>query len=447
MATEIVEHYLSDFTDQISSDRTGFPEWVEGIRRRAIGRFVEVGFPSSRDEKWRFTNFSRIAEKHFVVSNGHDSRSSPVSAEDAMVGWRSPTKIVFVDGRYSPDLSSLRGLPQCAVAGNLAAMIGDDSTNLENHLARIADSSDNPFTALNTAFFSEGALLSVPDGVKVNGPIQFLYLTSSETNDAVNHPRNVVVLGEGAEATVVESYIGLGSGCSWTNAVTEIYAGDAAHIRVHRVQLEGKNAFHTATTQCSQGRDSSFFYTTVEFGGSLSRHDINFQLNGTGAFCSLHGLSHLRDTQHADNQTTVEHAQPHCTSVEHFNGIYDDSSHGVFTGRVLVRPGAQKTDAIQSSRNLLLTDTARADTQPQLEIFADDVKCTHGATVGPIDDEALFYLRSKGLTADEARTMLTYGFAVEIIDTVGIAGLREHLDSVLTSRLEKETRDARGEKC
>lgn len=447
MATEIVEHYLSDFTDLISSDTTSLPDWLEEVRKRAIDRFVEVGFPSSHDEKWRFTNFARISEKHFATNNGHGSRSSPVTAEDSLVGWRSPAQIVFIDGRYSPDLSSLQGLPEGAVAGNLAATIGDDATCLENNLARIADSSDSPFTALNTAFISEGALLFVPDGVRVDGPIQFLYLTSGTTDDALVHPRNVVVLGEGAEATVVERYVGLGNGNTWTNAVTEINAGNEAHIRVHRVQLEGMNTYHTATTQCSQGRDSSFTYSTVEFGGALSRHDINIQLNGTGAFCSLHGLSHLRGTQHADNHTTVEHAQPHCRSVEKFNGIYDDNSHGVFTGRVLVRPDAQQTDAIQSSRNLLLTDTARADTQPQLEIFADDVKCTHGATVGPIDDEALFYLRSKGLTADEARTMLTYGFAVEIIDTIGIAGLREQLETVLTSRLEKETRDVQGERC
>jgi len=222
--------------------------------------------------------------------------------------------------------------------------------------------------------------------------------------------------------------------------------GDSANLKIHRVQLESKSTFHTATTQCHQGRDSNFAFSTVEFGGSLSRHDISFQLNGAGASCSLHGLSHLRERQHADNHTTIEHAKPHCTSIENFTGIFDDSSHGVFTGRVLVQPDAQKTDAIQSSRNLLLTDKARADTQPQLEIFADDVKCTHGATVGPIDEEALFYLRSKGLSADEARTMLTYGFAVEIIDNIEITGLRDRLDVLLRSRLQGDGRDTREEK-
>jgi Fe-S cluster assembly protein SufD len=298
---------------------------------------------------------------------------------------------------------------------------------------------------LNTAFFSEGGVLLVPDGVSVEKPMQFLYLTSDGKTDAVSHPRNLVIVGENAEATIVESYVGLGSGFTWTNSVTEIVLGNSARLKAHRVQQERADSFHTATTQSRQGRDSSLTFSTVDFGSSLSRHDINFQLNGTGASCSLHGLSHLKNRQHADNHTTIEHATPHCISVEHFNGIFDDNSHGVFTGRVLVKPDAQQTDAVQSSRSLLLSDTARADTQPQLEIFADDVKCTHGATVGSIDDEAIFYLRSKGISAGEARTLLTYGFAAEVIESIEVAGLRNHLEAVLRSRLGSEERNTRGD--
>jgi Fe-S cluster assembly protein SufD len=450
MATEksgqcaAVEHYLSDFTALAENDSSGSPEWLGEIRRIAIDRFAEVGFPSSRDEKWRFTNFSRLVEKTFAVGNGQARQASPMTLEEDPLGWWSAIRVVFVDGEFSPELSSLAGLPGGAFVGNVAAAMSSEPAFLERNIARIADSSDNPFTALNTAFFSEGGVLYVPDGVSVAEPIQFLYLARNVSGETVIHPRNVVVVGESAEATIVESYSGLGDECSWTNPVTEVVLGDDAHLTAHRIQLESKNTLHTATTQCRQGRDSSFTFSTVEFGGSLSRHDINVQLNGTGASCALHGLSHLRDTQHVDNQTTIDHVRPHCSSVENFNGIFDEGSHGVFTGRVQVRPGAQQTDARQASRSLLLTDTARADAQPQLEIFADDVKCTHGATVGPIDEEALFYLRSKGLTMEDARTMLTYGFAVEIIDTIAVAGLREQLHALLGVRLQGEPRDTPG---
>ena len=446
MASEIVEHYLSDFAELSANGSSALPNWLVEIRKNAADRFAEVGFPSSRDEKWRFTNFSPIVDKAFAANKGPESCSSSPKLLDEELGWSSDVRVVFVNGEFSPDLSQLGTLPHGAIVGNLASVLHDNPPVLENHLARTADSSDSPFTALNTAFLAEGGVLYLPDGICVEEPIQFLYLTNDDQRDTVSHPRNLVVLGEGAEATVVESYVGLGNTRLWTNPVTEIVLGDSANLKTHRVQLESKSTFHTATTQCHQGRDSNFAFSTVEFGGSLSRHDISFQLNGAGASCSLHGLSHLRERQHADNHTTIEHAKPHCTSIENFTGIFDDSSHGVFTGRVLVQPDAQKTDAIQSSRNLLLTDKARADTQPQLEIYADDVKCTHGATVGPIDEEALFYLRSKGLSAEEARTMLTYGFAVEIIDTIEIMGLRDRLDVLLRSRLQGDGRDTREEK-
>ncbi len=446
MAKEIVRRYLSDYAALSESGGSVFSTSLGEVRKRSIDRFAEVGFPSSRDEKWRFTNFSRLTEKHFAVKNGVGDQQSEAALDDSPIGWLSPNRVVFVDGKFSPKVSAVAGLPNTTLVGNLSTTANNDPTILEQGIAQIADSFDSPFTALNTAFFSEGGTLLVPDGVCIEEPIQFLFLTTSHSTDRVTHPRNMVIVGEGAEATVVETYLGLGDGSSWTNPVTEIVLGDAADLKLHRVQLDGKKSFHTATTQCRQGRDSNLTFSTVVFGGSLSRHDINFKLDGIGASCSLHGISYLRDRQHSDNQTTIEHAKPHCTSVEKFNGIYDDSSRGVFTGRVLVKPYAQQTDAIQSSRNLLLTETARADTQPQLEIFADDVKCTHGATVGPIDDEALFYLRSKGLTSDDARAMLTYGFAVEIIDMIGIKELREYLDAILRSRLDREGRDTRGEK-
>jgi Fe-S cluster assembly protein SufD len=444
MATETVEHYVSRFAEVAAANSASSPQWLNNIRKNAIDQFAAMGFPSGRDEKWRFTNFSSLARKKFAVPNGQGASVSTSLDEAPGVGWWSDTRIVFVDGKLSIGLSSLGELPDGVYAGNVFNALSDNATKLEQSLATIADVADNPFAALNAAFFTDGGVLIIPEGVRVESPIQFLYLASDDMHHSVSSLRSVFMIGENAEVTIVESFLGLGSGCSWTNAVTEMIVADGANLKAHRFQQESPNAFHTATTQCRQGRDSNLTFSTVDFGSSLSRHDICFQLNGTGASCSLRGLSHLRDKQHADNQTTIEHVTPNCSSVEQFTGIFDDSSHGVFTGRVLVRPDAQQTDAMQSSRNLLLSDNARADTQPQLEIFADDVKCTHGSTVGPIDDDALFYLRSKGLSAEEARTMLTYGFAIEIIDTIGISGLREFLADLLKSRLRSQSRDPQG---
>jgi len=281
----------------------------------------------------------------------------------------------------------------------------------------------------------------VPDGVAVEEPIQLLHLTTEENAEVVTHARNLIILGDGAEATVVESYFGLGEADYWTNAATEINLGRGALLDSCRIQLEGSKAYHTAATRTRQGRDSRLCFTGVELGSLLSRHDIQAGLEGVGAECALYGLSHLQDRQHADQHTTIDHAKPHCSSRESFNGVFDGRSHGVFTGRILVRPGAQQTDAMQASRNLLLSKTAQVDTQPQLEIFADDVKCTHGATVGPIDDEAMFYVQSKGLTPDEARALLTYGFGKEILKSITVDSLRERMDVLFRSRLERAWRN------
>jgi len=264
--------------------------------------------------------------------------------------------------------------------------------------------------------------------------VHFLFLSTPTGNGAahVAHPRNLYVAEAGAQASVVESYAATSSAAEyWTNAVTEIVVGENATLDTYRVQRESQDAFHTASTHSVQGRSSRFSLITFSFGGALSRHDIHAVLDGEGADATLDGLSMLRGRQHTDYHTTLEHAQPNCTSWEYFNGVFDDRSRGVFTGRIIVRPGAQKTDSKQTNNNLLLSDHARADSQPQLEIYADDVKCTHGATLGPIDDEHLFYLQSRGLSVDEARAMLTYGFGSEILNAVKADDVRSALDRIV----------------
>jgi Fe-S cluster assembly protein SufD len=273
-------------------------------------------------------------------------------------------------------------------------------------------------------------------------PVQLLFVAVPGREPVVSHPRALVVLGAGARVALVETYATLGEGVSWTNAVTEIVAGDGARADCYRVQREGSQAFHVATTHSVQGRDSTVTHHPVVLGGALTRHDLVTVLDGSGAYATLNGLYILEGSQHCDHHTTIDHAQPHCESHEYFNGVLDGSSHGVFNGRIIVRPGAQRTDSKQTNNNLVLSREARADSQPQLEIYADDVKCTHGATLGPIDQRALFYLKSRGLSDAEARGLLTYGFGAEILDRMEIPPLRVQLDRLVRLRLLGKARRA-----
>jgi Fe-S cluster assembly protein SufD len=277
----------------------------------------------------------------------------------------------------------------------------------------------------------------VPRNVTVDRPVQLVFVSLPETGPSVAHVRNLVVVEEGAQLSLIEQYTGLDGSPAWTNVVTEMVIGDNAVMDAYRIQREPERAFHTATTRSVQGRSSVLTSTAFVFGAALSRHDINATLDGEGAECTLNGLSVLRGEQHADHHTTLEHAQPHCPSWELFNGIFDGRARGVFTGRIIVRPGAQRTDSKQTNNNLLLSEEARADSQPQLEIYADDVKCTHGATLGPIDPRMMFYLQSRGLPAAAARNLLTYGFGAEILNSVSLEELRAQLDALLRRRLDE----------
>ena len=397
----MTEHFVGQYRAFASNGAAGAPEWLRSLRERAITRFVEVGFPSTRLEQWRFTNVQSIAETPFTLRAAR---------------WDA--------GR----------VPLGAVVTTLGEAIQRWPDLVRAHLARYAPVEANPFTALATAFLADGLLVHVPAGTVVDEPIQLTCRIPPGAGRPMAHPRLLIVLERAAQAKVVEVF-DAADGVSLTNAVTEVVLEDGAQLDLCREQREGAQSYHIATTQSHQGRDSRFVFTTIALGANLSRHDINAVLDGSGAYLILNGLSVLGQRQHVDYHTTIEHAQPHCESHEYFNGIFDGESHGVFNGRIIVRPGAQRTDSKQTNNNLLLSETARADSQPQLEIYADDVKCTHGSTVGPLDPTALFYLRSRGLGAAEARGLLTYGFGAEILDRVVIPGVRERLDRVIRDRL------------
>ena len=411
------------------------PSWVQQLREAGKARFDALGFPTTKQEAWRFTSVAALAEKPFELA--HAARRTPTLAEIQPYVLGDGPRLVFVNGFLARSLSTpvsndfrLDGLAQALV---------DSPELVRQHLGKYAAFADRPFAALNTAFVHDGAFVHVPAKTTIDKPIQLLFLTTPARGARlVAHPRNLIVVEREAGATVVETYAALndgGDGVYWTNAVTEVVAGDGARVDCYRVQRESDRAYHVAVTDVHQGRDSTVNVHAVAFGAALARHDLRGTLAGPGGYLILNGLYLLAGEQHADHHTAIDHAAPHCESHEYFNGVLDDRSRGVFNGRIIVRPGAQKTDSKQTNNNLLLSRDAHADSQPQLEIYADDVKCTHGSTVGPLDPKALFYLESRGIGEAEARRLMTYGFAAEILNRMDIAPLRAQLDQIVRARL------------
>ena len=412
------------------------PTWLLPIRKAGMARFSELGLPTLRDEDWRFTNIAPIAKLPFKPALEPTDGVTPEQLKELVFASQSGSRLVFVNGHFAPSLSSVKNLPAGVKAGSLAAALTSDAAFLEKHLGRYAQNADNGFSAINQAFFLDGGFVHVPAGKVVEEPIQFIYVSTAKQSGATFHPRNLVIAEANSQVTILESYVSLGGSGYFTNAVTELFAGDNARLEFVKFQDEAADAFHMAAFHGEFGRASNVNVHSFALGAKLSRNNIRTNLAGEGLECILNGLYLTRGDQLADHHMIVEHAQPHCASHEYFNGILDDKSKGVFHGRILVRPIAQKTDAKQTNKNLLLSDDATADTKPQLEIYADDVKCTHGATVGQLNDESIFYLRSRGISPETARRMLIHAFAGEIIERIKHEAAREELDKLVWERLE-----------
>ncbi len=439
--------YVADFEAFARNGASGAPDWLKELREGAIGRFAELGFPTMKQEEWRFTSVAPIADQRFILAHAPGSPGpsgtpvglpAPSDIERLCLG--AGPRVVFVDGRHAPTLSTPADLVGGARAGSLAAALRTDAGGelARAHLARHARWRDSAFAALNTAFLADGAFVHVPADVTLERPLEVVFVSTGRARSEgplVSHPRSLIVVERGARAAVVETYAALSDGVYWTNAVTEVVVGAGAWAELYRVQREGPHSFQVATTHSRQERDSYLGLHVVTLGAALARHDIDAVLDGAGAELILNGLYLLGGAQHADHHTVIDHAQPHCASHEFFNGVLAERSHGVFTGRIIVRPGAQRTDSKQTNNNLLLSTEARADSQPQLEIYADDVKCTHGSTVGPIDQMQLYYLRSRGLAPEAARSILTYGFGAEILDRMRHPVVRDRLDRLVRERL------------
>jgi Fe-S cluster assembly protein SufD len=413
------------------------PKWLALLRKAGLASFADQGFPTLRDEDWRYTNVTPVAKLNFqpaapVAANGAESQVIAASVFAALPG----PCLVFVNGYFAPGLSRIPVLPDGVRLESLAAALAQDAGSIEKHLGQYAQTANNTFAALNQAFFSDGAFISVPAGVELPDPIRLLYISSAHRSGEAILPRNLILAGENSKLTVVESYLATSEAAYFTNAVTEILAGDHAQVEHIKLQDEAAAAFHIATIAGQFGRASNVTIHSFALGARLSRNNIRALLAGEGLECILNGLYLSRGEQLADHHMIVEHAQPRCASHEYFNGILDDKSRGVFHGRIYVHPAAQKTDAKQTNKNLLLSNNATADTKPQLEIYADDVKCTHGATVGQLNPESIFYLRTRGMSEDSARRMLIHAFAGEIIERIRCEPARAVIDQLVWDRLE-----------
>jgi Fe-S cluster assembly protein SufD len=403
--------------------------WLELVRSSAMDRFEQLGFPSVREEDWKYTNLAALAKENFVPAT---TSTESVDVSGFAYAETEGAHLVVVNGFLREDLSQKSGLGD-AVVVDLFSAAADARYNkiIRKYLARNAGYHNNGLTALNTAFLQSGVFLWIPKNVKVEKPLQITFV--AEGDQSASFPRVLVVAEENSSATLIESFVG--EGRYFTNATVEVVVKDGAHLDHYRLQRESKNAFHISTTSAELGRASRYNTTSINLGAQLSRHDISVVMDHEGAETSVDGLYMVESDQHTDTHSVIDHQQPHCNSHQLYKGILDGNGRAVFNGKIFVREGAQKTDARQTNKNLLLSDKARVDTKPQLEIYADDVKCAHGAAVGQIDPEELFYLETRGIDPELGRNLLTYGFAEEVIARIKIESIRSELDQAVLRQL------------
>lgn len=414
------------------------PLWLDIIREEGRRFFEKTGLPHRRVEEWKYTDVSALANQDFAPPAPLQQVPGNEALDKVLLSQTlSPLRMVFVNGFHSPALSTLENLPENVTVSSLADALQNkqDLPLLEKHLGAYALPEQNLFVALNNAFIEDGAWINVPAGVRVEQPLHLVYL-SSGNQSAAHHPRNLVIVESGSSLSIIEEYIGNTDTTYFNNPVTEISMGDDTEVTHYKLQRESRNAYHIANIQVQQGERSRYVSQSVSLGAQLTRNDINSGLTGPDSHCALDGLYIIRDSQHVDNHTMIHHDAPHCTSSEVYHGILDNKSRGVFNGKIYVEKSAQKTDSKQTSRALMLSNDSRVDAKPQLEIFADDVKCTHGATVGQLDEDSLYYLQTRGISTDDARKMLTLGFAQQVTENFDWEPLREALDAFLSKELE-----------
>ena len=427
---DTVQHYLDEFEQRRFDQGPLYEE-----RRLALALFKQNGFPGPREENWKYTDVRPLRQKPFTILNEAPADPGPAGIDAVRFREMDCIELVFINGVYAAQYSRLEGLPGAVRLENLAAALAREGDLLAGHLTRYADDKDSMFTALNTAFIRHGVYLNIPQDTVLERPINILYLSRANGRPHASHPRNLLILNARAEATLIESYIGLDEADYFTNAVSEVALGAGAVLKHYKIQQESLNACHIGSLNVRQDRDSKLESHSIALGGSLARNDIHSRLAAKGAAIDMNGLYMPNGRQHVDNHTRVDHLEPRTFSMENYRGVLNGRSHAVFNGKVVVHPEAQKIEAHQNNANLLLSHHAGIDTKPELEIHADDVKCSHGATVGQLDKDMLFYLRARAIDEDRARGLLTYAFADEVISSIELSPIRSRLEYLVIGQL------------
>jgi len=429
-------NYIADFEVFERNGASGAPAWVRELRQKAFSRFSELNFPTMRDEEWKYTSVAPLLKVPFRYMADY---STPAFSNEELkrltFGQPDWNRLAFVNGIYSKELSLISGLPKGILVQNLEQALIENPDLVKQHLGKYAGLEGNVFTALGTAFLQQGAFIYFPAGVSFEEPIHLLFVSTEQKSATVAHLRNLIVAEAGSRGGIIENYVGRTAEPYFSNVVTEIFVGEKARLEHYKIQRESETGFHINHTEVFQERESKYLSFSVDMGGKLVRNNHRAVLDEE-VECHLNGLYIAGGQQHIDNHTAIDHTKPNSKSFELYKGILDGKARAVYNGKVFVRQPAQKTDSKQTNRNLILSEAATVDTKPQLEIFADDVKCTHGATVGQLDEEAIFYLLSRGMSRPVATRLLTFGFANDVIERVAIEPLRNELEAELSARLQ-----------
>ena len=429
--------YLSNFKSFEESLNGESNKPVHKLRKEAIEKFSELNFPTTHDEDWKYTNIAPLLKLNFKTTDG--AREIPERTIgrflfDGMKGGR----LVFVNGHYYKKFSDTGSVGVGAELNSIEDALLANSEVLNDHFGKYANYNEQIFTALSTAFTKDGAFIYIRDNAVIEDPIHILFICDAGGEEILTQPRNLIVAGKNSQAKIIEHYVTTGENTYFTNAVTEVFAGENSIIDHIKIQEESGKAFHISRMEVRQERNSSFTSHSVSTGGEISRNDIYTRFNAEGSECILNGLYLLTDRQLYDTHTMIDHAKPYCNSHEHYKGILDDKSRGVFNGKVMVRPDAQKTNAFQENNNIILSNEALVNTKPQLEIFADDVKCSHGATVGQIDRDAMFYLKSRGIGEEKSKIILLHAFASDIVKSIKVKEVKDYMEEILENRFKQD---------
>ncbi len=415
------------------------PSWLASFRDEAMASFRETSFPTAHDEAWKYTGLESLLKTDFIPAYEKPSNGLSQDSMRQPLGEARGPRMVFVNGTYSHSLSSLAGLPEKIKMVNLKSVWTSEGGLMERHWSSRNAARRGIFSELNSAFFHDGMLIHLSKDSVADYPLEFIYLTFSGGGNVMSHPRNLVIAEKGSRAAVIERYLTLDESVYFTNAVTDFVLEEGASVESYRIQKESRQAFHISAAHVSAGRDSRFVSFNLDAGGGLVRNYLEVAMLAEGSECDLNGLYVADHAQHIDNETVIDHLKPRGTSRQLYKGILGGKASAVFSGKIFVRRDAQKTDAAQKNKNLLLSDEAKVDTKPQLEIFADDVKCAHGAAVGQLNEDEIFYLRSRGIGEEAAKRVLTYGFAREVTDRIRLEPLKNELEHWLAERFQNRT--------